>query len=289
MVVALGRLVSEATERLIAAGVPSARLDARLLAEFALRLGRGVVMLDPDRPIAPIEVRRFKRLINRRMRREPVSRITQQREFWSLPFRVDRATLDPRPDTEILVETILREIDRTNGRDAPLSLVDLGTGTGCILLSLLHELPNTGGLGIDQSKGAIACARTNAVALGLDGRADFHIGDWAVRINTRFDWVVSNPPYIPAAHIARLDPEVGFDPRSALDGGADGLDAYRRILSDLARILAPRGRGAFEIGHDQAESVAAIAVQHGFSIDAVVKDYAGNDRVVLLNAIETIK
>jgi release factor glutamine methyltransferase len=281
----LDSVLRQAATRLGAAGVDSPRLDARVLIAHALGLTPGDVLLRHRRAIAPAEQRAIDRLIARRARREPVSRIVGAREFWSLPFRVTPATLDPRPDSETVVSAVLdRLLDRLDARDRALRLLDLGTGTGCLLLALLSELPLSRGLGVDVSTAALAVARANARALGLKQRARFRHGVWAAGLAGRFDVIVSNPPYIPGGMLAGLPAEVSFDPVGALDGGRDGLAAYRAIGPALARLLAPDGVAALEIGADQAAAVGAILARSGLRIAKIVCDLANNERVVVAQA-----
>jgi len=274
----LDGVLRAAAARLSAAGLDSARLDARVLVAHALGVAPEDVVLHGGRPIAAGERRAIGQLIERRARREPVSRIVRRREFWSLPFRVTRATLDPRPDSETVVEAALAAI---GDRDRALRVLDLGTGTGCLLLALLSELPQARGLGVDVSAAALAVARANARALGLKARARFRRGVWAEGLAGRYDVIVSNPPYIPSGALAGLPPEVGFDPAAALDGGADGLAAYRAIAAALPRLLPPGGVAALEIGAGQAQDVTAILASADLRIVKIVHDLANNQRVVV--------
>ena len=191
-------------------------------------------------------------------------------------------TLLPRPDTETLVEVVLDFVDRSGRRDAALSLLDIGTGSGAILLALLSELPTASGVAIDCAEGALGIARDNARRLGLDGRARFVVSDWTKAIDKRFDLVLANPPYIELGAISGLQAEVSrYDPHIALDGGPDGLDAYRAIFGDLDRLLVPGGRGFLEVGINQAGFVSQLAEKCGFAV-AFHRDLAGIDRVVEL-------
>lgn len=252
----LGELQKSGRERLAGAGIPSAALDAVLLLCKAADVRRETVMAYPERPVSDAAAAAYAALIDRRAAREPVSRILGRREFWGLDFSVDGPVLDPRPDTETLVQAAL---DWLAARP-PATIVDLGTGSGCILLSLLHERPEDRGLGIDISEGALAVARSNAAALGLSGRAVFAPGNWTAGLPDRgVSLIVSNPPYIPHEDIAGLEPEVALhDPMGALDGGLDGLDAYRLIAADLQRVLAPGGAAFLEIGAGQEDAVSAL-------------------------------
>lgn len=277
MPLGLHALMADATARLAAAGVETARLDARLLFAHGLKLDPHRVALEPNLPIHAAKRRRIEALIERRLRREPVSRIVGQREFWSLDFAISPATLDPRPDSETLVETVLRSIDK--GR--ALTILDLGTGSGCLVLALLSELKQATGTGIDRSAAAIRVARRNGKTLGLSDRVRFITGDWSRTKLPPADIVISNPPYIAEAEIAGLAPETSFDPPGALLGGADGLDAYRAIVDLLPRVLAETGFVAFEIGHTQANSVRVLLAENGFIAASAIKDLAGLDRVVI--------
>ena len=212
----------------------------------------------------------------RRAGREPVSRILGEREFWSLRFSLAPDTLDPRPDSETVVEAAL---DWCGERPGPLRVLDLGTGTGCLLLAVLESRPEATGIGTDIAAGAVAEAARNAAALGLSDRASFRRADWDAGIAGRFDLILSNPPYIPTPEIGGLEPEVtSWDPKAALDGGADGLDAYRRIAPAAAGRLAPGGAAFLEIGAGQEEPVEAIMAAEGFSRFVRKADLGGNVR-----------
>jgi release factor glutamine methyltransferase len=228
--------------------------------------------------LAPDDDARFGAYVERRLAGEPVSRIIGLREFYGRPFRIDASTLDPRPDTETLIEAALALVDRK----APLNILDLGTGSGCILVTLLAELPLAIGLGIDKSLQALEISRANAQILGVGDRARFLAGDWLEGVEDRFDLVVANPPYLSAAEMAGLSPEVGgHDPKGALDGGADGLFAYRRIAPRLLEALRPGGLALFEIGHTQADAVLRLLEGAGLSlVPGPWRDLAGRPRVV---------
>lgn len=275
----IGAVLREAGQKLAAAGVEDAPRDARLLLQAASGLSPATLVAFPERGLDAAALARFQGLLERRERREPMAQILGVREFWSLRFRVTADTLDPRPDSETLVQAVL---DRVPDRAAPLRLVDFGTGTGCLLLALLHELPNATGLGVDLSAAALAVAAENARDLGLEGRATFREANWDDGIVPPFDIVVSNPPYIEHAAMADLQPEVArFEPRLALDGGTDGLDAYRRLLPATARLLRSNGLAVFEVGAGQADSVAAIGAARGLRHIATLPDLVGIPRVVL--------
>lgn len=286
----LGAALAEGTARLAAAGVEGARRDARLLLAEAAGLEPGALTAWPERPLSADARRRYESHLARRASREPVARILGRREFWSLPFALSPATLDPRPDSETLVEALLAcQPDR--GR--PLRLLDLGTGSGCLLLALLSELPAAWGLGLDRSAEAAATARRNAADLGLAERAAFLVGDWAAALADAqggFDLVVSNPPYIARNALETLDPEVlRHDPRAALDGGPDGLSAYRALAGELPRLLRPGGWAAVEIGADQEASAAAALAGGGLPEPALLRDLAGRPRGLLIHALAADK
>ncbi len=255
-----------------------AQEDARILLRAAAGLTRLELAMSPDAPLTEGEARRLWSFTARRAAREPVSRILGARGFWTLDLVVAPNVLDPRPDTETLVETTLALI---GGRDAPLSILDLGAGSGAILCALLSELPQARGLAVDLSPDACAATRENLARCGLSARAQVVRGRWGASLTGPFDVIVSNPPYVRAGEIEGLDPEVRLhDPALALDGGADGLACYRDIIADVGRLLAPGGLVAFEVGFDQAASVAALLEAHGFSIARIGRDAGGHERAV---------
>jgi release factor glutamine methyltransferase len=257
--------------RLAAAGVDEARREARLILAAAQGVNAaGLLALDE------VDEALFEPLLRRREAREPLAYILGRREFWGLMFEVSPATLIPRPDSETLIEAALAV-----GGDVR-RVLDLGTGTGCLLLAVLHEYPHAFGVGVDISPGAAVLARRNALALGMADRSGFFAGDWAAAIAGRFDLVLSNPPYIPAADIAGLMPEVALhEPASALDGGDRGLDAYERVIAALPRLLAENGVAVLELGVGQAPSVSQLAQQAGFACTAR-RDLGGIERAAIL-------
>ena len=260
----------------------AAALDARILVAHALGIDANAVVLADERVADPAAERHADSYAERRIAGEPVGRIIGEREFWSLPLLLSPETLEPRPDTETVVSAALGWIDRDRRRDQPLAILDLGTGTGAILLALLSELPGASGIGVDLSPGAVRTAAGNAGRLGLGDRAQFVAGDWAAPLGRQFDLVVSNPPYIAAAEIAALPVEVrAHDPHLALDGGPDGLRAYREIINDLNRLIGPAGRCFIEVGAGQADAVARIGSSKGF-VTAGHADLAGVCRVIEL-------
>src|SRR5579859_3885057 len=275
----IGESLRAATARLTEAGIDGARLDARLLLAEALgKDGTWLFNHANDELDASVEAA-FAALVEKRLARQPVSLILGRREFWSLDFTVTRDTLAPRPDSETLIEAVLAELP---DRNRSLSLLDLGTGTGCLLLSLLSELPAARGTGVDLNPATLAVAKNNAERLGLSGRAEFVLSDWWQKISGRYHVILSNPPYIPSGDIDALDPEVAkFEPLGALDGGADGLDAYRRLAAGAGNFLAEQGVIAFEVGAKQAQDVASLLTEAGFAVRQVRKDLAGIERCVV--------
>ncbi len=273
----------EAERRLAEAGIESARLDSQILIAAVLGLDAGALRFAEDRAIESRDGQRIENFLRRRTKtREPVSRILGRREFWSLDFRVTPAVLDPRPDSETLIETALAAFP---DREVPVAVLDLGTGSGCLLLAFLHERPNAVGLGVDMSEQALAVAEGNAERLGLAERVEFRHSDWAGAVAEAFDLVLCNPPYVAETERAALAPEVArHDPRAALFAGADGLDAYRAILPDVPRLLSPDGLALFEIGATQAQSVGEIAQAAGLAVVDLKRDLAGRDRCIILVA-----
>lgn len=274
-----GDAIRDAARRFAEAGIESARLDARLLAAEVLGVEPLRLVTHPEIELSAEQEARFAAMAARRLDREPISHILGRRGFWTLTLKVTADTLDPRPDTEILVQAML---DRLSDRAHPWRLLDFGTGTGAILLALLSELPNATGIAVDRSAAALGVARDNANALGLAGRTHFVQGDWGNGIDGCFDAIVSNPPYIPERDIAGLEPEVSrHEPRAALAGGADGLDCYRILAVDIARLLVPGGVAALEVGEGQAQSVSELLKAAGLEIQEVRRDLGGVERCVV--------
>ena len=267
--------------RLRDAGHDSPELDARVLVGHALGMDHTALVAAAEQPLAPNAATDIARLAARRLAGEPIARIVGAKEFWGLSFIVTPAVLVPRPETETVVELALALIDQQGERTRALRIADLGTGSGAILLALLSELPNAGGIGTDIDAQALAVARRNAEALGLAARATFLCGDYGGALQGPFDLVVSNPPYIARRDIEGLAPEVrDHDPPHALDGGADGLAAYRAIAADAPRLLAPSGRLVVEIGAGQQRDCERTLIQGGLAIDAVRHDLSGLARAV---------
>jgi len=286
----IAQTLTAAAARLAAAGIADPRRDARLLIAAAIEAGPEHLIAHPDRVLDGAETSQAEALIARRAVREPVSRILGRREFWSLDFEITPDTLDPRPDSEALVAAVLARIGAQGLVGAPLSVLDLGTGSGCLLLALLSELPAATGLGLDISAAALDVARRNARNLGLSDRARFEIGDWAG--DWPGDWgagsadswqvIVSNPPYIKDSEIGDLAPEVArYDPKMALTAGSDGLDAYRNLLPRAASLLERGGVLALEVGRGQQEAVTALLVTSGFTPLGRYRDLGGIERCLL--------
>ncbi|QEX24279.1 release factor glutamine methyltransferase [Hypericibacter adhaerens] len=277
---AIGDLLASGQHRLDRVGIENARREARLLLAAALDRSWGDLVGREEQPVAPETAARFEDFVRRRSRHEPVSRILGRREFWSLDFGLSAATLDPRADSETLIEAVLETVA---DRDAPLSILDLGCGTGCLLLALLSELPNAKGIGVDLAPLAVATASANAARLGLERRARFRIADWDSGLAGRFDIVVSNPPYIPAAEIATLAPEVVLhDPHLALDGGPDGLAAHRRLARIIPRRLAAGGIAVVEHGDEQGPAAQAIYEAGGLTLRKWRADLGGHWRCLVM-------
>jgi release factor glutamine methyltransferase len=275
----LGELLIEASSALSSAGFKEPRRQARRLFAATLAVSQADLFGRSDWPVDAAEARRIRGILTRILQHEPLSRILGRREFWGMEFVLSADTLDPRPETETVVDAVL---SRKPDRQAPLRFLDLGTGTGCLLLALLSEYPWAAGLGVDIAEGAVRTAVCNAAALGLADRAHFFAADWGAALAGRFDAIVANPPYIASADLPRLPREViGYDPSRALDGGTDGLAAYRAIAAALPKLLAANGIFATEVGVDQASAVTAITRASGLAWDEIDKDLAGIERCVI--------
>lgn len=270
-----------AQTRLKAAGVDSPAIDARLLLEAAAGVTRVEVVTDPHRELSAEAAQTLSDYVERRARREPVSRILGRKGFWKLMLAVTPDVLTPRPDTEVIVDLVLKAFPE----HMAFNLLDIGAGSGAIALAILAERGAAKGLGTDISEEALAVARDNAANLGLDGRCAFLRTSWADGLgDASFDVVVSNPPYIRSAEIETLDPEVkDHEPRLALDGGPDGLDPYRILAPEILRVLKPGGLFAVETGWDQAGDVLALFEAAGAEGVFIVKDLGDRERVVTGN------
>ncbi len=268
-------------------GLDSPDLDARLLVGHALGLDHAALAAQSRHLLAPEEAAAVTALVARRLAREPVARIVGNKEFWGLRLELNSETLLPRPESETVVEAALAALGCERGGSRALRLADLGTGSGALLLALLCELPHANGIGTDLSHRALACARDNAVALGLSSRASFLACDYGAALTGPLDLIVSNPPYVARGDIAGLQSEVReFDPRRALDGGVDGLDGYRAVAADARRLLAPDGALVVELGCGQLGAVTALCAAAGLAPAAAPHpDLAGLARALILRAL----
>ena len=270
------------TARFKSAPIDSAELEARILVGAVLGLDLTGIIAAANRPLTSEQATRLENFARRRLTGEPVARILGSKEFWGLPLKLSAATLVPRPDTETLVELALEMRRAAPRADRRWRIADIGTGSGAILLALLSELPDAYGVGTDISEDALQTAHGNAVDLGLAGRAGFVACDYAAALSGPFDLIVSNPPYIRSAEIAGLATEVRVhDPRAALDGGADGLDAYRALIPQAARLLAPEGALVVEVGQGQSSDIEGLMTATGLILPVPPKaDLAGVRRAV---------
>ena len=268
-----------ARARLAKAGIESTAIDARVLLAHVLNVTHAQLVGWPERELEPEALAIFSGLIDRRTDHEPVAHLVGHREFWGLCFAVSPATLIPRPDTETLVEAALSSVP---SREAAIAILDIGTGTGCVLIALLHELRNARGIGVDVVPEALALAHGNAGALGVGSRAHWLLDGDLTLLSDPIDLIVANLPYIPSAEIRTLARDVvGFEPHLALDGGIDGLDVFRRVAPKLTRLLRPGGVALFEVGYDQAVAVQALlAAQPGLESPRIWADLSTIARVV---------
>jgi len=280
-----GASVSEALQLIAqtfrAAGIDDADVDARVLAGHALHLDRARLVSQSDRVLEAREVNAISGLAARRLKREPVSRILGRKEFWSLALAITPDVLVPRPETETVVEGALDFVVRSGLRMEKLRILDIGTGSGALLVALLNELPNATGIGTDISRAALEAAQINVAQFGFESRSSLIACDMAAGVQGQFDLVVSNPPYIARGQIASLAPEVrDYDPMMALDGGDDGLTAYRSISADAKRILAQGGRLFVEMGAGQEPAVRELFTKAGLVVGIARNDLAGTPRVL---------
>ncbi len=274
-----------AREQLHALSIDSSILDARLLLKHTLKCCDEFVLGHPEYLLSSKQIEDFEGVITRRAQYEPVAKIIGEREFWGLPFYVTKDTLDPRPDSEILVESVLECIP---DRSLPLRILDLGTGTGCLLLALLSELKAAQGVGVDFCPKALKVSDLNAKRLQMESRVEFVQGNWGRDIAGAFDVIVSNPPYIEASEIKQLSKQVkDYDPLLALQGGEDGLACYREIMPQINSLLVPGGFVAFEIGKGQEQEVKSIIMDRGLVTMKCVPDLAGIPRCVLAKTAQT--
>lgn len=278
MTLTLVKAWNAAKDRLKNVQIDQPAIDARLLLEVAADVTRTDIITDPYRVLTEAQMATLDDFLNRRARREPVSHIIGRKGFWKILLQVNKHVLTPRPETEVIVDEVLKAFPE----QMPFNMLDLGVGSGTILLAVLAERPAAKGLGIDVSEEALAVARENAANLDLAGRVALLRGDWTNGLgDDSFDLVVSNPPYIATHVIDTLEPEVrDHEPRLALDGGPDGLDAYRFLASEILRVLKPGAMFAVEIGYDQSEAVETLFKQAGAQNVRTIKDLSVNDRVV---------
>ena len=280
----VGGAIDDLARVFAAAGVDAPRREAQLLVGHVAGLDRAQLTGRPERILSAAEGVALADLAGRRAAREPFAYLVGNQEFWSLNFKVTADTLIPRPESEAVIEAVL---DRLADRRASLRLLDLGTGSGCLLLALLSELPAAAGIGVDSSWPACAVARDNAEALGLAARAAFLSGDWVEAVVGRFDVIVANPPYVPTKDAGALEPEiVDYEPAGAVFAGREGLDAYHVILPQLSRLLVVNGMAVIELGADQADSVRMIAEGSGLAVSGERPDLAGRRRCLCLT-VET--
>lgn len=269
-----------AKEKLLGVQIESPILEARLLLGFALGIPQERFYGSEDKVLTKSQADNYTKIIERRCKREPVSRIIGTRGFWNLTLKINLSSLDPRPDSEILVDSILRNFP---DKAANLKFIDFGTGTGCLLLSALNEFPNSSGVGVDISKECITLAKENAALNGLSQRALFIESDWGREVTDKFDVIIANPPYIQSGTISTLDPEVkDFDPHIALNGGQDGLSCYRKLAPQFVETLKKGGLVFLEIGYNQRESVSKIMEHSGLKCLYINQDLGNRDRCLIL-------
>jgi release factor glutamine methyltransferase len=278
-------LIHDARRRFEDAGLADADQDSRILVMELLGLSHTDLVLDGDRALAGEHVARVEQAVLRRLAREPVYRILGSREFYGLDLKLSSGTLEPRPDTEVLVDALLPHLRHRIALQGTAEIVDLGTGTGAIALALLAECPEAKAIGVDISEDALSTAAANAARLGLGERFSTRVGPWFAQTPECFDVIVSNPPYIRTEVLESLEPEVAnHDPAAALDGGPDGLEAYRAIAQDASAHLKHGGVIGLEIGFDQQDEVRQVFEQAGFFLVEARRDHGGRDRVLIFAA-----
>jgi release factor glutamine methyltransferase len=264
-------------------GIETAQRDARLLMLDAAGIAHTDLIKAPRESLGAEAAKKLSAHVEKRLTRVPVARILGEWEFWSLPFTLVAETLVPRPDSETVVAAALIALKERRHASEGLRILDLGTGSGCLLVSLLHEMPGAYGVGVDIAREAIEIAEKNAKRNGVGARAEFHVSNWAEGVTGPFDLIVSNPPYIADPIIDTLDIEVReHDPRLALSGGKDGLEAYRALAEAIPPLLAPGGVVALEIGSDQAESVPRIFAPLGYTLEGPFADFGARPRAIVL-------
>lgn len=275
----ISQALHEAKQRLIAYGVPLPSIEAELILAHVLQVTRERIIGYPEQVLSVDEYQTYCQMVERRISKEPHAYIVGYREFYGREFKVNSSTLIPRPDSETLIEAVLA---RFTDSHQPLRILDLGTGSGCLLLTLLAEYPQAIGVGIDASEGALEVARANAVHLGLAKRVDFLLRCFGEDVDGQFDLVITNPPYIVSSEISSLEPEVKHhEPHLALSGGLDGLDHYRKIIPSLPLMLVHSGWFICEIGLGQEQDVAVIVQKNGLIVDELPRDLSGIIRCVV--------
>ena len=283
----LRSIIINSTNELIKSGSESARLDATILLAHILGVTREYLILEEERIINDEELEKFNILLKKRINKEPIAYIIGKKEFWGLDFIVNHATLIPRPDSETLVEAALERANillklKENLKVKNLTILDIGTGTACLLISLLRELPTAFGIGVDISKEALQVANKNAEIHGVKNRTQFINSDWCKNINGKFDLIISNPPYIASSDEPSLMPDVAlYEPHYALFSGVDGLDSYRELSAQIGGKLNQGGFALFEVGDGQAETVSLMLSENGFRVDEIKKDLSGIKRCVI--------
>ncbi|HEU5048174.1 MAG TPA: peptide chain release factor N(5)-glutamine methyltransferase [Rickettsiales bacterium] len=286
--VTIGGLLKSGAQRLAGAGLESYVLDSSILLSHAMGVRRELLFLEPGKVVDAAAKEAFDVCITRRGKYEPIAYITGKKEFWSLDFTVTRDTLIPRPDSETLVEAALKRAEKiAQERVKPLTLLDIrildiGTGTACLLIALLKELPLARGLGVDISEPALQVASHNAQTHGVADRAGFTKSNWCDAVNETFDLIISNPPYIASGDLPELMQDVAeYEPHSALFSGTDGMDSYRALAAQVGDRLNSGGYALFEVGQGQADAVAGFLAQQGLTVDEIKNDLAGTPRCVI--------
>jgi release factor glutamine methyltransferase len=270
-------------EKLEKEGIKNPSLEVNILLSYILKLDTNKLILNSEKTLTRTQIQKFEHLINRRLNGEPISHLTGKKAFWDFEFAVDRNTLEPRPDSETLIEAVLKIYK--NSTEKNLSILDLGTGSGCLILTLLKLFPNATGLGIDISSKALKIARRNAKSLNVNNRIKFIKNNWNQNITEIFDIIISNPPYIPAKQIQFLQKEIrNFEPGLALDGGNSGLDCYEYIAKNIKTNLAKNGKIFLEIGYKQDTPVIDIFQKNNFNLFSTSRDLNGIIRILCFNA-----
>jgi len=278
----LKNLLLKAQKQLEASSIDTADLDARLLLQFSLNFSREKLFLYQDDSVSKEQVDSYIKLIQRRESREPVAKIIGSKAFWENDFIVNQHSLDPRPDSEVIISSSL---DLFSDKGEAYRFLDLGCGTGCLLFSLLHEFTNATGIATDISADTLKVTQANMELLKLENRAMLLNQNWGDSLSEKFDLIVSNPPYIPKADINDLEPEVKFfDPKLALDGGVDGLDPYRYLSRQIITLLKPGAYAILEFGFGQCESVKEIFINQGYRVEKILIDLSGVERAIIVKA-----